>query len=137
MKTRKKSLHTTITYQIGDYAENIMEYTEELIKANVDFTEPCKEELRDMTNAVYQELDAVNTAFEKKTLHEFDEIAAYEDLVDTYYNKLSENHIVRLNQGQCNAEAGSVFISMIGNLERIGDHAMNVTNSMLNYVPLK
>ena len=123
--------------RIGDYAENIVEYAEELIKANVDFTEPCVEEIKDMTNAVYQELEAVNTAFKAKSLKEYDEIAAYEDLVDTYYNKLSENHIIRLNQGLCNAEAGSVFISLIGNLERIGDHSMNIAKSMQNYVPLK
>ena len=123
--------------RIGDYAENIVEYAEELIKADVDFTEPCREEIQDMTNAVYQELDAGNNAFKQKSLKEYDEIAAYEDLVDTYYNQLSENHIIRLNQGLCNAEAGSIFISLIGNLERIGDHSMNITKSMLNYVPLK
>ena len=123
--------------RIGDYAENIVEYAEELIKAGVDFTEPCKEEIEDMTRAVYQELEAGYTAFKQKSLKEYDEIAAYEDLVDTYYNQLSENHIIRLNQGLCNAEAGSIFISLIGNLERIGDHSMNVTKSMLNYVPLK
>ena len=123
--------------RIGDYAENIVEYAEELIKANVDFTDPCIEEIKDMTNAVYQELDATNAAFKAKTLKDYNEIDAYEDLVDTYYNKLSENHIIRLNQGLCNAEAGSIFISLIGNLERIGDHSMNITKSMLNYVPLK
>ena len=123
--------------RIGDYAENIVEYAEDLIKANVDFTDPCKEEIKDMTNAVYQELNAGNTAFKSKSLKDYDEIAAYEDLVDTYYNKLSENHIIRLNQGLCNAEAGAIFISLIGNLERIGDHSMNITKSMLNYVPLK
>ena len=123
--------------RIGDYAENIVEYAEELIKANVDFSEDCRVELTDMTNAVYQEIKSVQVAFENKSLVDYNEIEAYEDLVDTYYNKLSENHIVRLNQGVCNAEAGSIFISMIGNLERIGDHAMNVTKSMLNYVALR
>lgn len=123
--------------RIGDYAENIMEYAEELVKAGVDFTDACKEEIVDMTNAVYQEIGSVITAFENKTLKDYNEIEAYEDLVDTYYNKLSENHIVRLNQGLCNAEAGSIFISLIGNLERIGDHSMNVAKSMTNYVALK
>ncbi len=123
--------------RIGDYAENVIEYAQELIKAGVDFSEPCKEEITDMTNAVYQELNAVKIAFDSRSLKDYDEITAYEDLVDTYYNKLSENHIVRLNQGSCNAEAGSIFISLIGNLERIGDHAMNVAKSMTNYLPLK
>ncbi|MCR4875204.1 MAG: Na/Pi cotransporter family protein [Clostridia bacterium] len=123
--------------RIGDYAENVIEYAQELIKAGVDFSEPCKEEITDMTNAVYQELNAVKIAFDSRSLKDYNEIIAYEDLVDTYYNKLSENHIVRLNQGSCNAEAGSIFISLIGNLERIGDHAMNVAKSMTNYLPLQ
>ncbi len=123
--------------RIGDYAENIVEYAEELVKAGVDFSDVCKEEIEDMKQAVYKELSAMITAFENKTLKDYDEIEAYEDLVDTYYNKLSENHIVRLNQGLCNSEAGSVFISLIGNMERIGDHSMNVAKSMTNYVPMK
>lgn len=120
--------------RIGDYAENIVEYTEELINANVDFSNECKKELLDMQNAVYNEMNVTISSFEKKSLEELSEVEAYEDLTDTFFNKLSENHIIRLNSGLCKAESASVFISLIGNLERIGDHTMNIFNSMKTYI---
>ena len=120
--------------RIGDYAENIVEYTEELINANVDFSNECKKELQDMQNAVYNEMNVTISSFEKKSLEELSEVEAYEDLTDTFFNKLSENHIIRLNSGLCKAESASVFISLIGNLERIGDHTMNIFNSMKTYI---
>ena len=120
--------------RIGDYAENIVEYTQDLVKAGVDFTDDCKKELQEMIDAVNGELSLTINAFENKTLKDYYEIDAAEDLTDTYYNVLSRNHIVRLNQGICNAEAASVFISLIGNLERVGDHVMNLCNSMKTYV---
>ncbi len=120
--------------RIGDYAENIVEYAEDLIKAGVDFSDDCKVELADMVNAVLNEINLTITAFENKTLKDYAEIDAAEDLTDTYFNVLSRNHIGRLNQGICKAEAASVFISLIGNLERIGDHTMNIVNAMKMYL---
>ena len=49
--------------RIGDYAENIVEYTEELINANVDFSNECKKELLDMQNAVYNEMNVTISSF--------------------------------------------------------------------------
>lgn len=120
--------------RIGDYAENIVEYAEELINSNVDFSNECKLELKDMKQAVYNEMEVTFKAFEQKSISEIHEVEAYEDLTDTFFNQLSENHIVRLNSGLCKAESASVFISLIGNLERIGDHTMNIFNSMKTYI---
>lgn len=120
--------------RIGDYAENIVEYAEELINSNVDFSNECKLELKDMKQAVYNEMEVTFKAFEQKSISEIQEVEAYEDLTDTFFNQLSENHIVRLNSGLCKAESASVFISLIGNLERIGDHTMNIFNSMKTYI---
>ena len=35
-------------------------------------------------------------------------------------------HIERLNTGKCHPVAGVVFIDILSNLERVGDHAHNV-----------
>ncbi|NCC97598.1 MAG: hypothetical protein EOM02_13615, partial [Synergistales bacterium] len=36
------------------------------------------------------------------------------------------NHIQRLNEGTCTPSAGVVFIDILSNFERIGDHAHNL-----------
>ena len=36
------------------------------------------------------------------------------------------SHIRRLNSGKCDAVVGAVFLDLISNLERVGDHSMNI-----------
>ena len=44
---------------------------------------------------------------------------------------LRKGHIARLNAGACNATAGAVYLDMLSNLERIGDHAVNIAQIVL------
>ena len=37
-----------------------------------------------------------------------------------------KNHIQRYNEGNCETEAGVVFLDIISNFERVGDHANNL-----------
>ena len=39
---------------------------------------------------------------------------------------LRRRHIDRLNQGVCNPGSGVIFIDILSNLERVGDHANNI-----------
>ncbi|HEY9581539.1 MAG TPA: PhoU domain-containing protein, partial [Savagea sp.] len=40
-------------------------------------------------------------------------------------------HIRRLREGSCSLEAGMVYVDIISNLERIGDHAVNIAEVVL------
>ena len=37
-----------------------------------------------------------------------------------------------MNKGECNAEAGTTFLNMLIDIERIGDHAINVAFAIPN-----
>lgn len=39
-------------------------------------------------------------------------------------------HIRRLNAGRCSALAGILFLDLISNMERIGDHAKNIADTV-------
>jgi hypothetical protein len=39
---------------------------------------------------------------------------------------LEDNHIQRLQKGQCTLDAGIIFIEMIGEMEKVGDHLANI-----------
>ena len=45
-----------------------------------------------------------------------------EDDIDAMRKRLIDRHIERLNQGECRAESSGVFINLVSNLERLGDH---------------
>lgn len=45
--------------------------------------------------------------------------------------KFRKKHILRLNEGLCSGSAGIVFVDIISNLERIGDHALNIAQEVV------
>ncbi len=58
-------------------------------------------------------------------------VAEQEDLIDKMERKFRKNHIIRLNEGSCTAQSGMVFVDIVSNLERIGDHAVNIAEGIL------
>ena len=54
-----------------------------------------------------------------------------EEAIDKMERKLRKQHIIRLNEGHCSAQAGIVYVDIISNLERIGDHAVNIAEAVL------
>lgn len=124
--------------RVGDYAENICESAQELIDNNLNFSNTAIDEIMMMKGAIDKLYEFVTLGFEQKSLAVQDEVNGYEDLVDTYEEDLSKNHIVRLHNNECSAESGGIFLSIISNMERIADHFRNVFKSMSTYVsPIK
>ncbi|MFC1854143.1 PhoU domain-containing protein [candidate division CSSED10-310 bacterium] len=42
------------------------------------------------------------------------------------YHLVTENHVNRLEDGICNVQTGVVFLDLIANIEKIGDHLTNI-----------
>ncbi|MDE5617184.1 MAG: Na/Pi symporter, partial [Clostridia bacterium] len=120
--------------RVGDYAENICESAQELVDNKLNFSAQAIEEIMMMKGAIDKLYEFVMQAFEQKSLVLKDEVNGYEDLVDTYEENLSKNHIVRLHNNECSAESGGIFLSIISNMERVADHFRNVFTSMTTYV---
>jgi phosphate:Na+ symporter len=53
-----------------------------------------------------------------------------EDEVDAMRKELVAEHIQRLAQGKCRPENNTVFINLVSNLERIGDHLNFIAHSL-------
>lgn len=120
--------------RVGDYAENICEYAQELVENNLNFSNVANEEILLMKGAIDHLYENVMEAFEKKNLGLKDEVEGYEDLVDSYESDLSKNHIARLHNNTCSAESGGIFLSIVSNMERVADHFRNVFYSMTSYI---
>lgn len=117
--------------RIGDHFENIIELVDYQENNKVKITEDAMEDLTEMFTltiaTVQKALNALNT-----TSHELArEVAEQEDLIDKMERKFRKKHILRLNAGTCTAQAGIVFVDIVSNLERIGDHAVNIAEAIL------
>ena len=114
--------------RIGDHAENISENAAQMIKDEVVFTEKGMQEI---TNIINVTLDCVKNAIiciADNDKHAISEVRRLETEVDSLEDKYRENHIKRMSQGECNTVAGIVFLDIIGNLERVTDHANNLAD---------
>ncbi|WP_147803133.1 Na/Pi cotransporter family protein [Alkalicoccus halolimnae] len=117
--------------RVGDHMENIVELKDYQIANKVKLSESAMEDLDQMFQLT---LATLKQAVE--SLENDDEVAARaailkEEEIDKMERKLRKKHIMRLNEGLCDGSAGIVFVDMISNLERIGDHSVNIAEAVL------
>lgn len=120
--------------RIGDYAENITEYAQTLIDSNTKFSDHAVEEIREMDADLSELYKYVELAFAGHNLSYMQNIENAENATDAMCRKMQQSHIRRTNEGRCSPEAGSVFLQLAVNMERIGDHMFNIANSVKSYV---
>ena len=120
--------------RIGDYAENIVEYADEMIKTGTKFSDHAVAEINEMDEYIDELYRNVEMAFANHNLSYAQNIDAAENSVDVMCDKMKEAHIRRTNEGRCSPEAGSVYLQLAVNMERIGDHMNNIGNSIKTYV---
>ncbi len=119
--------------RVGDYAENIMEYALRLREDGLELSSDAVGELTvflDKVNALY---DLAFTAFDDRNTSILPQVEEIEQGIDNYCKQLEQEHIDRLKLGNCTAQAGSVFLQTISNLERVADHINNVAKSIKLY----
>lgn len=114
--------------RIGDRSENICEAAQKLISGEIDFSDEAMKELKELCKAVQGILDDSFYLFtnQSKDPDLIEAVLNAEDQIDEYTEMFRRNHIKRLSKNLCSAESGAVFLEIITNLERIGDHAVTV-----------
>jgi phosphate:Na+ symporter len=113
--------------RVGDHAENMAELTEEKINEKLPFSEKAINELKNMFSKVQLSLNKSISALNIRDINLAKSVVLKEDEIDNIEKELRNHHIKRLNKGICYPESGVIFLDLISNLERIGDHANNIS----------
>ncbi|MGN7410675.1 MULTISPECIES: Na/Pi cotransporter family protein [unclassified Sporosarcina] len=117
--------------RIGDHFENIIELIDFREVNKVKLSEDALEELSEMFALT---IGTVQKAVDSLDTNDWElarTVAKQEELIDKMERKCRKSHIIRLNEGGCSAQAGIVFVDIVSNLERIGDHAVNIAEAVL------
>ncbi len=112
--------------RIGDHAENIAYLAANKKENDLVFSDEAKKELEHISNTVLRMYEGIIQAFENERPDEARSYQSLEHEVDQLASKYRKNHIRRLNMGQCNGQAGVIFLDTLSNLERVGDLANNL-----------
>lgn len=126
-KTVKNLLYTINDLErVGDHAKNIAEFAETMKNDNMKFSDKVISELERMNEKVLQSLNASLEARKSGNTDLIKDVLKYEDEVDLIEQDIRERYISRLLDEECNIESGVLFMDIIGNLERVSDHAFNI-----------
>lgn len=112
--------------RIGDHAENIADLASEKMAKHIMFSEEASKELLSMFNYTVSALEMSIDCFKHYNKEKARTVRGVEERIDSLEKELRASHIRRLNTGICNATVGAIFLDVISNFERIGDHAVNV-----------
>ena len=118
------ALHNTIgdVSRVAELADNFTKYTNKEVKENLVFSEGINAKLEEMHALLHKQYGLVKRIVldgENSLVAESDEL---EEEIDGMRRDLVAEHIERLSQGKCRPENNTIFINLVCNLERVGDH---------------
>ncbi|WP_277679194.1 Na/Pi cotransporter family protein [Gracilibacillus dipsosauri] len=117
--------------RIGDHYENIIELINYKMSNKVDITEQGMIDLNEMFDLTIITVKEAIKALEQMDREAALSVVQKENEIDKMERRYRKKHIIRLNEGVCTGAAGIVFADIISNLERIGDHAVNIADEVL------
>ncbi|MCP3030327.1 Na/Pi cotransporter family protein [Halobacillus sp. A1] len=117
--------------RIGDHFENIIELIDYKNSNKVLLTEQAVEDLNEMFDLTLMTVKQATKSLESMDREEALSVVQKENELDRMERSFRKKHIIRMNEGLCTGQAGIVFVDMISNLERIGDHAVNIAEEVL------
>jgi phosphate:Na+ symporter len=125
--------------RIGDYCENIAEFSEIIMNGSTRFTEEAIEEIEAMKILVESILNEAIFMFSTDNQQQdlIDIINSTENEIDDKTEEFKITHIERLNSGRCDPVAATIFMDLLNSLERIADHATNIAFGRLTGAGLK
>jgi len=117
--------------RVGDHANNLAELAEKKIKKALPFSEDAKEEIATMCVKAKMIYEKALVALEGENEEAVKTVRELEAEIDRLQRVFEANHIRRLENKICNPLVGIIFVDILRNLERVGDHSTNIANAVL------
>ncbi len=117
--------------RIGDHADNIVELSIYSMENKITFSDEAVASIRSMAELTEKTLNMALKALETGDSFMARQVIRNEVVIDNLEKEFREGHIMRLNEGLCGGAEGSVFLDLLSNMERIGDHSVNIAEYVL------
>lgn len=117
--------------RIGDHSKNIADLSTEKISKRLIFSEDAMKELKDIFNYTLDALNRSILSFERNDVRMAKSVYEIEARIDELEETLRDNDIKRLNSSACEARVSAIYLDIISNFERVGDHSLNIAEAVL------
>lgn len=125
-------LHTVNDLErIGDHAVNIVEIGERKIDQKLTFSGSALDEIELLRKEIDQMFDNIIEALGQSDNKSAQEALTHELNINRMQIEFRRSHVDRMGGGVCSAHAGLIFIDIVDNIEKIGDHLTNIAQAII------
>ena len=115
--------------RIAEIADNFVKYTARICDNQLSLSEAAATGTNEMVDTIHKLFQFTKELILTGDLSLLPHIDSIEDKIDNYRKILIDGHIERVNTGVCNPAISSVYINLVSNLERLGDHITYIAHS--------
>ena len=115
--------------RIAEIADNFVKYTARICDNQLSLSEAAATGTNEMVDTIHKLFQFTRELILTGDLTLLPHIDSIEDRIDHYRKILIDGHIERVNTGVCTPAISSVYINLVSNLERLGDHITYVAHS--------
>jgi phosphate:Na+ symporter len=125
-------LHTVNDLErIGDHALNIAEIAERKIDNKLLFSEAALAEADQMRKEADQMFDCIISALENDDTEAARSAIVNENNLNRMQIDFRRSHVKRMTDAVCTPQTGLIFIDLVDNIEKIGDHLTNIAQAVV------
>lgn len=117
--------------RVGDMTEDIAQFAQDRAMNDIPFSDEAVSEFERLWHYAHSTYKMALKAFKEKDRELAEKVCEVESEFDSMYLKARQDHVVRLEDGLCNAKADIIFTESLRLLERISDHADNIGVSVI------
>jgi len=116
--------------RIGDHAVNIVEIAERKVGQKLDFSSEARAEADQLKVEIEEMFDHVVEALETDDPEGARQAHSHEEMLNRMQVNFRRSHVQRMSDGKCSPEAGLIFIDLVDNVEKTGDHLTNIAQAI-------
>ena len=120
---------TSDIIRISELADNLTKYTSNCKRDGIEFSQGVLRSLEDMYAKIDELYKNTLDVFDRKDITAIKAVDRVEDEIDAARKAMIADHIRRLNEGKCKPSSSSIYINLVGNLERAADHLTYVAHA--------
>jgi phosphate:Na+ symporter len=122
MRLSKMQLDIADIIRLTEVADNITGYTIHEVDEGLSFSPIVFDQIRKMKDLLNSQFTNADIITEKPAIDTLEKARTLEDEIDNLRTEMISGHMQRLSTGECHPANSDVFINLVGNLERCGDH---------------
>ena len=132
----EEKIISNLHHSLGDFlrqaeiADNIVKYTKVEIRDSLEFSQKVYDAINLMKEKLGELFNKTKHMFLSLDYSEIDNIDILEDEIDNMRTYLINDHIKRLEEGSCKPQNSNIYINLISNLERAGDHLTYIAHAL-------